>query len=75
MEGQDDRGGTTGAQECCFRARDVAMLLEVSERTVWRWIAAGRLPVLRLGRRMVLIPASALAALLTGDRRHSRSES
>jgi excisionase family DNA binding protein len=31
------------------RARTAAQLLDVSERTVWRWIASGRLRVVRLG--------------------------
>jgi excisionase family DNA binding protein len=30
--------------------KDAALLLHVSPRTVTRWIAAGRLPVLRVGR-------------------------
>ena len=44
---------------------DVAVLLDVDERTVTRAVDAGQLPSLRIGRR-VLIPRMPLLALLEG---------
>jgi len=35
--------------------REVACVMGVSERTVKRWIAAGRLPAIRLGYKIVRI--------------------
>jgi len=41
-----------------LEVRDAARRLGVSERTIWRRIRAGRLPVERAGRRiLVLVPA------------------
>jgi excisionase family DNA binding protein len=37
---------------------DVAVALQVSPRTVWRLIADGAFPVLRVGRRVRIDPAA-----------------
>jgi excisionase family DNA binding protein len=47
-----------------YRAREAAALLGVTERSVRTWIAEGRLPVIRVSRTAVLIPASAIRAML-----------
>jgi len=44
--------------------RETALVLGVDQRTITRAIAAGELPALRIGRR-VLIPRLRLVALLT----------
>ena len=36
---------------------EVARLLQVSEKTVRRWVAAGKLPCLRAGRVLRFLPA------------------
>lgn len=48
---------------------DVAMRLNVSVRTVRAWIAAGRLPVLRFGRRCMRIEPAEVERLLEQARR------
>ena len=35
-----------------YTVREVARELKVSRQTVWRWIALGQLPALRLGNRI-----------------------
>lgn len=47
---------------------EVAALLGVSKRTLWSWIAAGRLPVVRLGRRVTRVESGALARLVAEAR-------
>ncbi len=42
----------------------VAERLNVSPRTVWAWIAAGRLHALKLGTRTTRIPESSVAEFL-----------
>jgi excisionase family DNA binding protein len=48
-----------------YRRRDAAGILTVSERSIDRKIARGELPVIRIGRR-VLIPRAAIEALVAG---------
>jgi excisionase family DNA binding protein len=43
---------------------EAAALLRVNPATIRRRIEDGRLPVVRLGRRLVRIPADAIAATL-----------
>lgn len=54
---------STSAHQALLTARDVAQSLNVSERSVRRWIATGELPVVRLGRTVRIRP-QALDALL-----------
>lgn len=42
---------------------DVADQLQVSKKTVRRWIADGRLPAIRLGPTLIRIDASSVEAL------------
>jgi excisionase family DNA binding protein len=42
--------GPSPAQPRLLRVPEVASILQVSPRTVWRWIAEGQLPMLRLKR-------------------------
>lgn len=48
---------------------EVAKRCRVSERTVRLWIATGKLPSVRLGRRHLVRPADIVAALREGSRR------
>lgn len=61
-----------GRLEQHYRVKTAAALLDVSERTLEGWIKAGRLPVRKLGTASastVLVPESALLALLKAERR------
>jgi excisionase family DNA binding protein len=46
-----------------YTVADAARLLQVSPSTVWRWIAAGRLPAQRLGPKTIRILPEDLDAL------------
>lgn len=50
-------------------ADQVAARLNVSVRTVRAWVAAGRLPVVRLGRRCVRIELHEVERLVAEGRR------
>ena len=43
---------------------EVAARLSVSARTVWAWIAAGRLQAIKLGERTTRIPENAVTEFL-----------
>src|SRR5919198_2718512 len=43
------------AEPAYYSITQAAALLRVSRVSIWRWISAGRLPVLRLGHRTVRI--------------------
>jgi excisionase family DNA binding protein len=43
---------------------EAADALRVRRKTVYKWIAERRLPAVRVGRRAVRIPTSAIAALI-----------
>jgi excisionase family DNA binding protein len=47
--------------------RRAAERLSIAERTARQWIAAGRLPVVRLARRCVRVPAEAVERLARGE--------
>lgn len=47
--------------------RDAAQRLSIAERTARQWIATGRLPVVRLARRCVRVPADAVERIARGD--------
>ena len=63
-------------QPLAFTIREAAHRLGVSERTVRRAIAAGKLRVVRLGR-CVRVPLDSLSALLSGpnESEHADRES
>ena len=47
--------------------RDAAARLAIAERTARHWIATGRLPVVRLARRCVRVPAEAVERIAQGQ--------
>lgn len=49
-----------------FTVHQVAQRFNVSSRTVWTWIAAGKLRALKLGPRTTRVPEDALAEFLHG---------
>lgn len=44
-------------EDALLTLREVAGLLRVSEKTVRRWVAAGKLPCMRAGRVLRFLPA------------------
>ena len=50
-----------------MRIPEVATRLDISETSVRRLIAAGRLPKVQAGLRVVRIPREAVEAILNGD--------
>jgi excisionase family DNA binding protein len=54
-----------------FDVRDVAERLHISRSFAYELIASGRLPSIRLGRR-VLVPAAKLDEFVLGDARDER---
>jgi excisionase family DNA binding protein len=61
-----------GRVEQHYRVKTAAALLDISERTLENWITEGRLKVRKLGTSSastVLLPESALLALLRAERR------
>jgi excisionase family DNA binding protein len=57
-----------------YTVAGAAQLLHVSPSTVWRWIAAGRLPALRLGPKTIRIAQEDLRALEQPARRVPKEE-
>jgi excisionase family DNA binding protein len=57
----------TAARPQLLTVAQAASLLNVNERTVRRWIAAERIPYLRLPSREYRIPQGALLASLRGN--------
>jgi len=53
----------TAADRRYYTVTSAARLLQVSPSTVWRWIAAGRLPAKRLGPKTIRIAQEDLNAL------------
>ena len=49
--------GTTAQMKCLFSVAGAAARWSVSRRSVWRWISAGEIKIVKLGRA-VRIPAS-----------------
>jgi len=47
--------------------RAAADRLAIAERTARKWIASGRLPVVRLARRCIRVPAAAVERLARGE--------
>jgi len=43
-----------------IRPKEAARYLNVSPRTIARWIACNRIPYIRMGRRMILLRKSSL---------------
>jgi excisionase family DNA binding protein len=58
-------------QALAYRRRDAAAVLTVSVKSLDRKIARGELPVIRIGRR-VLIPKAAVEALVAGAQVENR---
>ncbi len=54
-----------GVERLAYRARELAEALGDHERTVWRWIAEGRLEPVKVGGA-TLIPADPVAQLVHG---------
>ena len=54
-----------GVERLAYRARELAEALGVHERTVWRWIAEGRLTPVKVGGA-TLIPADQVAQRVHG---------
>ncbi len=54
-----------GVERLAYRARDLAEALGVHERTVWRWLAEGRLEPVKVGGA-TLIPADQVERLVPG---------
>ena len=52
-----------------LRVPEVAELLGTPQRTIYRWIAEGRLPTIRVGR-VVLVPRRALEEWVERETRH-----
>ena len=46
---------------------ETARLLRCCEKTVWRGIASGRIPSLRIHGRKIVVPRPALDRLLAGE--------
>ncbi len=61
---------TSSSSSLTYLPDEVARLLRVSRRAVYRRIERGEIPSLRLGRR-VLIPKAALDALLASPPRRN----
>ena len=55
--------------------KEVAEYLEVSPRTVQRWVAKGQLPAVKIGRRLVRIPRQAVRAFIARQTRLTLQES
>ncbi len=60
------------AERLTLRVREAAELLGVPARTAYAWAAEGRIPVLRVGR-VVLIPRQALEEWLARETRAGRA--
>jgi excisionase family DNA binding protein len=51
-----------------YTKKEVAALLRVERRTIERWMAAGRLPFLRIGKRAIRISRHDLAMFVAENR-------
>lgn len=59
----EDTAPPLPSDELFFTVAEIAKTLKISDQTVRNWIDAGRLPALRIGRR-VRVPRTAFAHLL-----------
>jgi excisionase family DNA binding protein len=59
-----DAGAPTASEREYYSIAAAAMLLGVHRVSVWRWVRAGRLPIVRLGHRTVRIVRADLERLL-----------
>lgn len=62
------RGGNDGAGPILLDLPDAARALAISERALWEWTRAGKVPHVRLGRRVLYEP-DALRAWVRSQRR------
>lgn len=63
------------AKDELLSQRSVAERLDVSTRTVRRWVSEGRLPSVRLGARAIRIPAAAVRDFVVAGERRCAPES
>lgn len=66
MSAPSTRTSSPSARRTLLTAPEVADLLRVTPRTVWRWAAAGRLQRVRIGG-ITRYPAAAVEELLRPD--------
>lgn len=64
---------STSAEPLLLSVKEVSRRLAIAERTVRAWIATGRLPVVRLARRCVRVPAEAVERIARGEAADSLS--
>jgi excisionase family DNA binding protein len=57
-----------------YTIAQVAELLGLSTRTIYRWIKAGRLPIVRLGRRVRIRHGDVVAFIEANQERHTPDE-
>lgn len=57
-----------GSPGALLTRRELAKLCKVSTRTVDNWVAAGKLPLLRIGRRCVRFSLPEVLQVLKGER-------
>lgn len=57
-----------------YTIAQVADLLGLSTRTIYRWIKAGRLPIVRLGRRVRIRHGDVVALIEQNQERHTPDE-
>ncbi|MFW6028176.1 MAG: helix-turn-helix domain-containing protein [bacterium] len=50
---RQDNDTTTGTDRIGLNSREAAALLGISERTLWTEMRAGRVPHVRIGRRVI----------------------
>ena len=50
------RCGNNGAAPILLNLRDAARALAISSRSLWEWTKAGKVPHVRLGRRVLFAP-------------------
>jgi len=63
----------TGDLQALLDVQDVAQVLNVSRRTVWRLVATGRLPAVRLGPQVVRFRHQDLQRLVRELTHHLRN--
>lgn len=64
---------TEASERPFYTVAEAARLLAVNPSTVWRWIAAGRLPAHRVGQKALRIKREDVAALSRPATRRARS--
>jgi excisionase family DNA binding protein len=57
-----------GLDRVTYSPEQAAEILSVSKRTLWRWVGAGKLPVVRYSERLIAVRAVDLARLIGKSR-------